>query len=66
VTDRYAQYERLRDLALEAHGVGAYELGDALAALARLVLLGREQHAAAALRTVPDGRTETSDEVRDG
>lgn len=52
MTDRYARYEALRELALEANAVGAYDLGAALLELARLVLLDREKAAAAALRQV--------------
>jgi hypothetical protein len=52
-TDRYARYEALRELGLEARGVGEYDLAAALLELARLVLLEREKDAAAALRTLP-------------
>ena len=52
MTDRYAQYEALRELALQANASGSWDLGAALLELARLVLLDREKAAVAALRQV--------------
>ena len=52
MTDRYAQYEALRELALQANASGSWDLGAALLELARLVLLEREKAAAGALRAL--------------
>jgi hypothetical protein len=54
VNDRYARYETLRELAIAANHAGAWDLGEALRELARLVLHSRDRAAARALRQVND------------